>query len=132
MATMLGKRKRWTTKDTEANRQDEEDLESFERNAHEIFRRHFEAQFKPLPQIEQPVKGLEQQVEGESEDDSEWDGISDREQTSVQVVEHTSKESQIATMSKVELKSYMVKLYALPNLSLLTRKQELKPTQGDI
>jgi hypothetical protein len=132
MATMLGKRKRWTAKDAEDILQDEEDLESFELNAHEIFRRHFEAQFKALPHVEKPVKVLEQQVESESEDDSEWDGISDGEQTSVQVVEHIAKKSQIATMSKVELKSYMVKPYASPNLSMLIRKQELKTTQCHI
>ena len=132
MATILGKRKRRTALDAKDNRQDGEDSETLELNAQEVFRRHFEAQFKPLPQVQRPTKVLEEQAIGESEDDSEWDGISDGEQTAVQVVEHTDRQFRIATMSKVEVKSYMVILINFPNLTMLTQKPELETTQSHI
>lgn len=132
MATILGKRKRRAALDAKDNRQDGEDSETLELNAQEVFRRHFEAHFKPLPQVERPVKVLEEQAVGESEDDSEWDGISDGEQTVVQVVEHTDRQFRTATMSRVEVKSYMVILINFPNLTMLTQKPELETTQSHI
>jgi hypothetical protein len=114
MATALGKRKRQSAKMTEDVRQeDSEDSRSAELNAQEIFRRHFEAQFKPLPQVKKPAKALEERLEDESEENSEWDGISDTEELAVQVVEHTDAQSRMATMSKEELKAFMVHALAV-------------------
>ena len=132
MATTLGKRKRRAAKDsgdTGSSRQDDAFPKSLELDAQEIFRRHFEAQFKPLPPVEKKVKVVEDKPEDDSEDDSEWDGISDGEQAAVQVVEHTNAQSRVATMSKDELKAYMVRLFIpFHNQWTLTRKQELKTT----
>lgn len=109
MATTLGKRKRRSHKSTEHGRKDDEDDTLLELNAQEIFRRHFEARFKPLPQAEKnALKAIEEQLEVKSEEDSEWDGISDGDESAVQVVEHADAQSRMATMSKEEVKSFMV------------------------
>ncbi|KIL84409.1 hypothetical protein FAVG1_12429 [Fusarium avenaceum] len=104
-----------------------------EEDAAAIFRRHFEAQFAPLPDAEESnsnSKKTKQQrdadddesddsdrnnnVDEEDEDDEEWDGLSgddsseEEEVTVVEVVDHSSKQpSNIATMSKRELKAFM-------------------------
>lgn len=110
MATNLGKRKRGSPEPAKS-RKDNGDLpESVEPDAQEIFRRHFEARFKPLPVVKKPVKVVEETPEDGSEAESEWDGISDNGETSVQVIEHTDKEAQIAMMSKEQLKEFMVRL----------------------
>ena len=109
MPTTLGKRKRRMPKAAEEDQRagsDEPDDSGLV--AQEIFRRHFEAQFKPLPVAQKPAKPVEEEVEDESEDTSDWDGISDNGENDVQVVEHTDAKSQMAAMSKEELKSFMV------------------------
>lgn len=109
MATMLGKRKRRAPETRmEDHRAGSEDSEASELDAHEIFRRHFEAQFKPLPVAKKPVKPVEEELEDESEEGSDWGGISDGEGNGVQVVEHTDAQSRMAAMSKEELKAFMV------------------------
>lgn len=69
MAPVLGKRK--------ARPVDREPATEPE-DAQAIFRRHFEAQFKPLPVAAKPVlaAGSEDETDSDGED-SEWDGISD-------------------------------------------------------
>jgi hypothetical protein len=57
-------------------------------------------------------KPADEELEDESEDDSDWDGISDEEENAVQVVEHTEAQARTAAMSKEELKSFMV--FAIP------------------
>lgn len=109
-----------------------------EEDAAAIFRRHFEAQFAPLPDAEESnsnSKKTKQQrdadddesddsdrnnnVDEEDEDDEEWGGLSgddsseeeEEEVTVVEVVDHSSKQpSNIATMSKRELKAFMVRI----------------------
>ncbi|KAE8446699.1 hypothetical protein EG329_011743 [Mollisiaceae sp. DMI_Dod_QoI] len=109
MAPTLGKRKR--ENETEilkrARKVSSEGLDSTELNAQEIFRRHFEAQFKPLPTVRKPTKATEQLPEDQSEDESDWDGISDGDEEGVQVVEHTDTHARITAMSKEELKAFM-------------------------
>ncbi|TFB05682.1 hypothetical protein CCMA1212_002003 [Trichoderma ghanense] len=59
-------------------------------DAQEIFRRHFEAQFLPLPEAERKARGKEEGEEDDSEDDSdrsegeggEWGGLSNDEEGS--------------------------------------------------
>ncbi|KAL7909538.1 hypothetical protein GGI35DRAFT_386531 [Trichoderma velutinum] len=106
-------------------------------DAQEIFRRHFEAQFLPLPEAKRKAKAVEE--EDGSEDDSddsgseggEWDGLSnedvdddeddededddeeeeeeDEDDTPVvEVVDHSvSQAPATSTMSKRELKAFM-------------------------
>ena len=109
MATTLGKRKRAVAETSKNDRrQQREDSSSSELDAQEIFRRHFEAQFKPLPVSMKAVKVIKEAPEDDSEEESDWDGISDIEETAVQVVEHTEAQSRMATMSREELKAFMV------------------------
>lgn len=113
MASMLGKRKRETIKvskrQVEAdNNQEATESDSEELDAQEIFRRHFEAQYAPLPVAPKKAKAAQQTAEDGSEDESDWDGISDVEDGGVQVIEHTEAQSRMAAMSKEELKSFMV------------------------
>ncbi|ROT38339.1 hypothetical protein SODALDRAFT_351412 [Sodiomyces alkalinus F11] len=107
MASVLGKRK---SRNTELSISEEE--------AQAIFRRHFEAQFKPLP--EQPksnpqIADDDLATDTDESDDSEWGGISDEDdgdgssEQSVEVIDHTSSNTHDPTvsMSKRELKAFM-------------------------
>ncbi|KAH8814891.1 hypothetical protein F5884DRAFT_154889 [Xylogone sp. PMI_703] len=109
MASTLGKRKREVTKASkEQSKVDSPDPDSIEQDAQEVFRRHFEAQFKPLPAVKRKqVKPIEVEPmdEGNSSADSEWEGISEEE--GVQVIEHTEKKVEVPRMSKTELKAFM-------------------------
>lgn len=78
----------------------------------EIFKRHFEAQFQPLPD-EQPLVESRKSTEANlnlDEDDSDWNGIStDGEEVSIEVVEYaTPTKAEKAELSKEELKGFMV------------------------
>ena len=111
MSTALGKRKREAkASKKEATQSSSEESNSLELDAQEIFRRHFEAQFKPLPDEPKKVAKVEIVEDEDSEDDdSEWDGISEGGGDQVEVIEHTDAESRMAAMSKEELKKFMVR-----------------------
>jgi hypothetical protein len=113
MATTLGKRKRRPVEAT--NNEAHNTSESFNHDTQEIFRKHFEAQFKPLPAAKIPVKVVEEISEDVSEEESEWGGISDEEGVSVQVIEHTDAETRMAAMSKEQLKAFMVRSFIRSN-----------------
>lgn len=108
MATNLGKRKRRTEEKAIASRDESSQSESEELDPQEIFRRHFEAQFKPLPVVQKAPVYVESESDNESGDESNWDGISDEEEDGVQVVEHANEASRVGAMSKEELKKFMV------------------------
>lgn len=108
MPSVLGKRK---SRNTEPAISEEE--------AQAIFRRHFEAQFKPLPEQSKPKTAVVDDVaatDSDESDESEWGGISDEEdeddmsEPSVEVVDHTSSTTHdpTAAMSRRELKAFMV------------------------
>jgi hypothetical protein len=115
MAPTLGKRKRITRSELEqpsrsaspssaSQDSDGEDLQA-------IFRRAFEAKFKPI-EIE-PVNKKPKQVQVEEEDsdeeDSDWSGISSSSEPGVEVVEYA--DTQRATedkASKAEMRKFMV------------------------
>ena len=116
MASLLGKRKR-TNKGTvsTAVSQRETAAANAEENAQElqdIFRRAFEAKFKPL--VVEPKASFEDVGESEEETPSEddWDGLSaddDDEEASglVQVVEHGII-AETETLTRAEMKAFMV------------------------
>ncbi|KAL2074866.1 hypothetical protein VTL71DRAFT_8645 [Oculimacula yallundae] len=106
MSTNLGKRKRATPQKQPAHREESEGSGLEELDAQEIFRRHFEAQFQPIPVVKREII-VEEVAEEDSEEESDWDGISDTEENGVQVIEHTDAESRMAAMSKEELRSFM-------------------------
>jgi len=114
MATTLGKRKRRAAEASRTDtREQSEESDSALLHAQEIFRRHFEAQFEPLPVVQKPVKVAEEAPEDDSEEDSGWDGISDGEENGIQVVEHTDAQARMAAMSREELKAFMVYLLSM-------------------
>ncbi|KAL2693910.1 hypothetical protein Neosp_000476 [[Neocosmospora] mangrovei] len=107
-----------------------------------IFRRHFEAQFAPLPgaDVKSKSKTTKRDDEDEdatsvdsdeedddeegSEDDDEWGGLSEDEQSEEEEEEDHSgaQPPKPTTMSKRELKAFMTKLLAKPN-----RRQRPQP-----
>ncbi|TVY37689.1 Uncharacterized protein LSUB1_G004594 [Lachnellula subtilissima] len=108
MATNLGKRKRPIVEaNPQARKSEREESDAPELDAQEIFRRHFEAQFKPLPVVQSRAKQVEDVSEDDSSEESEWEGISELEEESVEVIEHTDAQSRMAAMSKEELKAFM-------------------------
>lgn len=113
MASTLGKRKRSGVSTGKENLgSPSSSPELTEQDAQEIFRRHFESQFKPLPATKRKTaKPIEVQPEDEDDasEESDWEGISD-DDGGVQVVEHTEKRVEIPRMSKTELKAFMVRL----------------------
>ena len=110
MAMTLGKRKRRTVEISTVDQEgDSNDAGSAELDAQELFRLHFEARFKPLPVVKEAERAVEEPLEDESKVDSDWDGISDDGEGTVEVVEHTGAQSRIALMSKEELKAFMVR-----------------------
>lgn len=114
--------------DDERSSDGDEDVddEEEELDAAEIFRRHFEARFKPLPDVKEKKGGKKGAVvvEEDEDEDEEWGGLSgegeddDEEEDSdgddgvkrrkIDVVEHTSAVS-APKMSKAELKAFMVR-----------------------
>ncbi|KAI6715992.1 hypothetical protein PZA11_002374 [Diplocarpon coronariae] len=106
MSALLRKRKRRDVEETKTQRVASEEPGVEELNAQEIFRRHFEAQFKPLPVIQQAAI-IDRVSQDGSEEESDWGGISDGETNDVQVIEHTDAQTRMAAMSKEELKSFM-------------------------
>lgn len=126
MTPTLGKRKRQAARHTEDGQEEHEHTNLLEQEAQDILRRHFEAKFKPLPQIQKKAEVVnEEEPEVAPEEDSEWGGISDGEQDAVQIVEHTDGQSRIVTMPKDELKSYMVRPSVPQSQSLLTVNRAL-------
>jgi hypothetical protein len=85
----------------------------------DIFRRHFESQFKPLASqllkkaalpADTELVSADNDTNSEAED-SEWGGISSEEEdTGVEVVDYTSTSAQASnlSMSKREMRAYMV------------------------
>ena len=128
MATMLGKRKRQTGDITKREKEEHEESDISGLDAQEIFRRHFEAQFKPLPVARKPSKLVAEELGDESEEGSDWGGLSDDEENEVQVVEHTEAQARTAGMSKEELKSFMV-IFISRYLDNVNQNLELETAQ---
>jgi len=111
MAVMLGKRKRRSQEPAQTKEQDvmshsnpapeEEDIQA-------IFRRHFEAQFKPLGSVKKPAQKEPEPVPAEeAEEESDWSGLSE-EEGAVEVIEHWAPAGAGEVVGKHELKAFMV------------------------
>lgn len=112
---MLGKRKR--SAPNTAMILPEDSIPSSQENLQEVLRRHFEAQYQPLPD-QQPLVPSTPTTSAESEPEaniSDWDGLStDEEEVHIEVVEHMAlSKAERAELSKEELKSFMVSLHHL-------------------
>ncbi|KAF2261180.1 hypothetical protein CC78DRAFT_561908 [Lojkania enalia] len=116
MAPTLGKRKRVTREGLEqsshlhspssaSSNSDSEDVQ-------DIFRRAFEAKFKPLdvePQeskITEPEEEEEEEEE-ELEEDSDWSGISSEAEDEIEVIEHSTTRRLGDRLSKAEMRAFM-------------------------
>ncbi|KAK6063459.1 hypothetical protein SCUP515_12417 [Seiridium cupressi] len=145
MTTVLGKRKsRSAAVEGKPGVSEEE--------AREIFRRHFEAQFAPLPETTRQANGADSEGEGDgiedlrssSEDeDDEWDGLSETDETpgasSIEVVDYTKSNTATdplaAAIAKREAKLYLSSKVPLPasaTAAAATTKPKTKtPTEED-
>ncbi|KAF2114893.1 hypothetical protein BDV96DRAFT_600056 [Lophiotrema nucula] len=115
MAPTLGKRKRITRDELEqpsrppspssASSESESDSEDVQ----DIFRRAFEAKFKPLevdskkPRVEE----VNLELEDQEEEDSDWSGITSDEEEQVQVVEYSHLRHTGDRASKAEQRAFM-------------------------
>ncbi|KAK0389356.1 hypothetical protein NLU13_2931 [Sarocladium strictum] len=119
---VLGKRKsRASEPEGSTSKPDSESVQ-------DIFRRHFEAQFAPLPEVTAGKKGHDDADPGsdeseEEEGEDEWGGLSDdgagehedsddqeaseEDDNVVEVVDHSSDAPKTKAMSKAELKAFM-------------------------
>lgn len=82
MTTMLGKRKRKAPEPKRAEREASADSSGPDvEDAQAIFKRFFEAQFKPLPEVKRKAVKVVEEVEKDDDDDDEddWEGISEEE-----------------------------------------------------
>ncbi|KIW09568.1 uncharacterized protein PV09_00441 [Verruconis gallopava] len=115
MAITIGKRKRevGSSKPRKATQVEESDSSAAEEEARlkAIFRRHFEAQFKPLPESKLHNQSVEVVPDAENENEDDWQGFSSEEEsTPVQVVEYNEMKVDRgldATVSKKELKAFL-------------------------
>lgn len=119
---MLGKRKRDTlvVSRTQSEADTHSSSPSANRDAGDIFRRHFEATFAPLPESK-----LEEVVESDEEEEgsddasevSEWSGLSqsDNEESIVEVVDYTTTQNghDSDEFHRARQKAFMVRLYRL-------------------
>jgi hypothetical protein len=112
LAKMLGKRKRQAIVPISKEEESSSGSSSgSEIDAQEIFRRHFEAQFEALPEVNKPAAAADQKEEesGSEEEEEAWDGISDDgEAAGIQIVEHTTSGPSRTGISREELKAFMV------------------------
>ena len=77
---------------------------------HDILRRHFEAAFEPLPDNQAlPAATPKFDPEGsEAESESDWDGISEGQSDSAEIINHVKSGLLKAEVPKEELKTFMV------------------------
>jgi hypothetical protein len=140
MAPTLGKRKRISRAELEqpsrspspssvTSDSEGEDLQA-------IFRRAFEAKFKPLPVETKKPKVEEVEVKDEEEEDDEedtdWTGISEGEDD-VEVIDYTNSRLGREDMSRAEMKAFMSAKpptsASAPSKSLTVKK---KPDEADL
>ncbi|MCJ1351285.1 MAG: hypothetical protein MMC33_001269 [Icmadophila ericetorum] len=113
MAPILGKRKR-RDQITESHREKSvSDSPSTKAKLQALFKQHFEAKFKPLPEAPQKTSHQPQNTfvgsEAEGSDGSDWSGLSDVENgAGVEVIEHTnSTGAKRIEVPKDEVKAFM-------------------------
>jgi hypothetical protein len=128
MAVVLGKRKRVTETENKSSSRKTLDAvgipdgsdneEQDERGLKEIFRRHFEARFKPLEvqRVDAEAKGSSEDGDEDEDDDAKngedvWEGFESGDEDIVTVVEHGARvEDDTQRLDKQELKAFMVRL----------------------
>ena len=111
MSPHLGKRKRRSAvAEQERLSASTNDAESDQEDLQDVFRRAFEAKFKPLPVAVKVLARLDEDEhieDGEGQDESDWSGLSGDEQD-IQIVEHNSRDRSNEQFSRQEMKAFMV------------------------
>lgn len=77
---------------------------------HNILRRHFEAAFEPLAD-HQPLPAATTNIDpegSEAKSESDWDGISEGQSDSAEIINHANSSLLKADVPKEELKTFMV------------------------
>ena len=115
MAIILGKRKRAHRADLQLRSSSPESSQNSGReDLQAVFKRHFEAKFKPLDPEPEKTKIVEQVEDVRDEDgDSDWEGINSGEEAAVEVIEHSTSRVVNEHARKDELKAFMVKFQAM-------------------
>ncbi len=117
MAVTLGKRKRAELEQhekTEKDPQGDSDAPEGE-DLQAIFRRHFEAKFKPLPTPAKPKEEAIDDLEEElTENESDWEGISEDEEAAVEIVEHSGFTDASSLLDRQAQKAFMVRHTSVP------------------
>jgi hypothetical protein len=129
MAPHLGKRKRITREELEEpsrsptpdSGSESSESDGEKADLQEIFRRAFEAKFKPLEVEKKKRKVEEAPEELEDEEESDWSGISDEDEEGepkvevvdvsipkVEVVDVSIPKAKVEKMSKAEMRAFMV------------------------
>jgi hypothetical protein len=135
MAPTLGKRKRQDTKAIQ-NRKESSVESSESQDVQDIFRRHFEAQFKRLQTATHATSIAKEVIADDDGEESEWEGLSEPEGIieiilykqilifadceQVEIIEHTGIQT-ITPMSKDELKVFMVGGLSIINSMIVTK-----------
>lgn len=138
MVSTLGKRKRISREELQrpsrSSLPSSDSADSGAEDLQTIFRRAFEAKFKPLPIEPKKLKIVEAPVEEEQEEEeeSDWSGISDKEE-GVEVIEHTDSWLDVDDTSKAEMRAFMSskppKTAPTSSTSLITKKE---PEDGEL
>ena len=110
MAIMLGKRKRRSQLDEEAAGTEGTSNGSNDGDLQALFRKHFEAQFEPLPDTQHTPVPLASDIEkgNDGESTSDWEGLSDENEPAMELIQHTTPWTARPEMTKEEYKIFMV------------------------
>ena len=83
---------------------------------HNILRRHFEAAFEPLAD-HQPLPAATTKIDpegSEAESESDWEGISEGQIDSAEIINHAKSSLSKADIPKEEIKTFMVSANKIP------------------
>jgi hypothetical protein len=107
MDPILGKRKRRA--DLEASTSPAPVDTASTKHLQALFRKHFEAKYKPLPTLSlaQPSTGEDDSISSESEQ-SDWEGIDADNSSNIPVIEHIDRPATTDDVPRSELKKFMV------------------------
>lgn len=133
MSATLGKRKRPSGTVRAAQSEDikngSDDLDD-QRRVQEIFKKHFEARYKPLPVEKINEPDLDEQSDVPSSDDEAWSGFSSEEEPPVVEVDHANSIDVKPGSSKDEWKAFMVHRICLFGFTTLTWLTVFKASSG--
>lgn len=91
-----------------------EDMEISE--LHKIFRKHFEAEFEPLPEARPVAITLTEEEEPEDDDGDAsaavWEGLSDEDKPVAELVQYNTSQTTMPEMTSEEYRTFMVYLCA--------------------